>query len=105
MKKWFNQKISRQIMSAFYLILITLSVSSIAAYFYTNHQVMSAKTSLDAISERQERATSLWDDWQSLQYEMRGYIVFGDDAVLETVDEKKTIAGGTNTVVREKRDL
>lgn len=76
-------------MSAFYLILITLSVSSIAAYFYTNHQVMSAKTSLDAISERQERATSLWDDWQSLQYEMRGYIVFGDDAVLETVDEKK----------------
>ncbi len=92
-------------MSAFYLILITLSVSSIAAYFYTNHQVMSAKTSLDAISERQERATSLWDDWQSLQYEMRGYIVFGDDAVLETVDEKKTIAGGTNTVVREKRDL
>ncbi|MFZ0076765.1 MAG: ATP-binding protein [Exiguobacterium undae] len=88
MKKWFNQKISRQIMSAFYLILITLSVSSIAAYFYTNHQVMSAKTSLDAISERQERATSLWDDWQSLQYEMRGYIVFGDDAVLETVDEK-----------------
>ncbi|MET4655979.1 signal transduction histidine kinase/CHASE3 domain sensor protein [Exiguobacterium sp. PvP048] len=90
MKKWFNQKISRQIMSAFYLILITLSVSSIAAYFYTNHQVISAKTSLDAISERQERATSLWDDWQSLQYEMRGYIVFGDDAVLETINEKKS---------------
>ncbi len=76
-------------MSAFYLILITLSVSSVAAYFYTNHQVVSAKKSLDAISERQERATSLWDEWQSLQYEIRGYIVFGDDAVLETVNEKK----------------
>ncbi|MDI3234372.1 ATP-binding protein [Exiguobacterium antarcticum] len=88
MRKWFNQKISRQIMSAFYLILITLSVSSIAAYFYTNHQVMDAKKSLDAISERQERATTLWDNWQSLQYEMRGYIVFGDDAVLDLVEEK-----------------
>ncbi|WP_290772768.1 MULTISPECIES: ATP-binding protein [unclassified Exiguobacterium] len=89
MRKWFNQKISRQIMSSFYLILITLSVSSLAAYFYTNHQVMDAKQELDAISMREDRATKLWDDWQSLQYEMRGYIVFGDDAVLDVIDEKK----------------
>ncbi|KOP30454.1 histidine kinase [Exiguobacterium sp. BMC-KP] len=89
MKKWFNQKISRQIMSSFYLILIALSISSIAAYFYTNHQVAQAKQELDAISVREDRATKLWDDWQSLQYEMRGYIVFGDDAVLDVIDEKK----------------
>ncbi|QWB29866.1 HAMP domain-containing sensor histidine kinase [Exiguobacterium acetylicum] len=89
MRKWFNQKISRQIMSSFYLILIALSISSITAYFYTNHQVAQAKQELDAISVREDRATKLWDDWQSLQYEMRGYIVFGDDAVLDVIDEKK----------------
>lgn len=76
-------------MSSFYLILIALSISSIAAYFYTNHQVAQAKQELDAISVREDRATKLWDDWQSLQYEMRGYIVFGDDAVLDVIDEKK----------------
>jgi len=64
MKKWFNQKISRQIMSSFYLILIALSISSIAAYFYTNHQVAQAKQELDAISVREDRATKLWDNWQ-----------------------------------------
>jgi len=67
MRKWFNQKISRQIMSSFYLILITLSISSLAAYFYTNHQVTDAKQELYAIILREDRATNLWDDWQSLQ--------------------------------------
>lgn len=89
MKKWFNQKISRQIMLAFYLILLTLSLTSITAYFYTNQQVKDAQNSLNAISIREERATKLWDTWQSLQYEVQNYIVFGNDAVLDITDAKQ----------------
>ncbi len=76
-------------MFAFYLILLTLSLTSIAAYFYTSHQVADAESKLDAISTREERATKLWDTWQSLQYEVRGYVVFGDDAVLDVIDSKQ----------------
>ncbi|WP_214770942.1 HAMP domain-containing sensor histidine kinase [Exiguobacterium sp. s133] len=89
MNKWLNKKISRQIMFAFYLILLVLSTTSIAAYFYTNHQVANAESRIDDISTREDRATKLWDTWQSLQYEVRGYVVFGDDAVMDVIESKQ----------------
>lgn len=89
MKKWLNQKISRQIMFAFYLILLTLSITSITAYLYTDHQVEEAENNLKAISTREDRATKLWDTWQSLQYEVQNYIVFGNDAVIETIESRQ----------------
>ncbi|WP_214765333.1 MULTISPECIES: ATP-binding protein [unclassified Exiguobacterium] len=89
MRTWLNRTIGRQIMSAFYIILAMLLLTSAGVYFYTKQQVQEAKQELATLNEHRTNATNLYESWQSLQYEMRGFVLLGDDEMLEEIKTKQ----------------
>ncbi len=89
MRTWLNRTIGRQIMSAFYIILAMLLLTSAGVYFYTKQQVQEAKQELATLNEHRTNATNLYESWQSLQYEMRGFVLLGDDEMLEEIKAKQ----------------
>jgi len=89
MKSWLNRTIGRQIMSAFYMIILTLVLTSAGVYFYTKNQVQTSRQELLTLNDHRTRATNLYESWQSLQYEMRGFVLLGDEAMLEEIERKK----------------
>lgn len=89
MRTWLNRTIGRQIMSAFYIILAMLLLTSAGVYFYTKQQVQGVKQELATLNEHRTNATNLYESWQSLQYEMRGFVLLGDDEMLEEIKAKQ----------------
>lgn len=89
MKSWLNRTIGRQIMFAFYMIILTLVLTSAGVYFYTKNQVQDSRQELLTLNDHRTRATNLYESWQSLQYEMRGFVLLGDEAMLEEIERKK----------------
>ena len=91
MKSWIDQRIGRQFLFVFYLFIGLILLTSLAVYVYTENQIEQTTSSLENISERRTNATELFETWQSMQYEMRGYVLLGDDAMLERVQDKQVL--------------
>lgn len=91
MKSWIDQRIGRQFLFVFYLFIGLILLTSLAVYVYTENQIEQTTSSLENISERRTNATELFETWQSMQYEMRGFVLLGDDAMLERVQDKQVL--------------
>ncbi len=91
MKSWIDQRIGRQFLFVFYLFIGLILLTSLAVYVYTENQIEQTTSSLENISERRTNATELFETWQSMQYEMRGYVLLGDDTMLERVQDKQVL--------------
>ena len=81
MKIWLNRTIGRQIMFAFYSVFITLLLSTLCIYFYTKNQMIDSQKQLDTLSEHRTKATLLHESWLMLQYDVRGYALYGETSV------------------------
>lgn len=91
MKAWIDERIGRQFLFVFYLFIGLILLTSLAVYIYTENRIEQTTSSLENISERRTNATELFETWQSMQYEMRGYVLLGDDEMLARVKEKQEL--------------
>ncbi|WP_214755688.1 sensor histidine kinase [Exiguobacterium sp. s157] len=89
MNRWFKQKLGRDLMVVLYSFLALALVGSIFMYMYMEERVAESERRLQDVDQRIERLNTLWDDWQGVQYEARGYLVFGDTEALERAKEKE----------------
>lgn len=89
MKIWLNRTIGRQIMFAFYIVFITLLLSTLCIYFYTKNQMIDSQKQLDTLSEHRTKATLLHESWLMLQYDVRGYALYGETSVLNEINKEK----------------
>ncbi|TCI63265.1 cell wall metabolism sensor histidine kinase WalK [Exiguobacterium sp. SH0S2] len=85
MKHWIEQRISRQVLTVFYVLIVLISVPSLGTYFYTQQAIDETMVELERISEQRARATDLFETWQSMQYEMRGHVLLGEASLLDEV--------------------
>ncbi|WP_214731786.1 ATP-binding protein [Exiguobacterium sp. s195] len=83
MKRWFKQKLGRDIMVVLYSFLVIALVGSALTYVYIENRLEANEARLRQVDERVNRLTTLWDEWQADQYDTRGYLLFGDTASLE----------------------
>lgn len=90
MKRWIEQRISRQVLTVFYVLIALITVTSLGTYFYTQQAIQETTTELEHISEQRARATDLFETWQSMQYEMRGYVLLGEKDLLTQVRQAQT---------------
>ncbi|MCC5891174.1 ATP-binding protein [Exiguobacterium sp.] len=90
MKRWIEQRISRQVLTIFYVLVALITFTSLGTYFYTQQAVKATTVELERISEQRSRATDLFETWQSMQYEMRGHVLLGDEALLNEVRGAQT---------------
>lgn len=97
MKDWIDQRIGRQFLFVFYLFIGLILLTSLAVYVYTENRIEQTTSSLEQISERRTNATELFETWQSMQYEMRGYVLLGDEAMLTRVKEKQDVIEAQTT--------
>ncbi len=91
MKAWIDQRIGRQFLFVFYLFIGLILLTSLAVYVYTENRIEQTTTSLENVSERRTNATELFETWQSMQYEMRGYVILGDEEMLTRVKDKQAL--------------
>ncbi|AFS69851.1 ATP-binding protein [Exiguobacterium antarcticum] len=90
--QWINRKIGRQLMASFYIVLATLMISSLIVYNYTDTKLQETRQKLEDIRDRSARAGALWEEWQDLQFNMRGYALIGDREIYQKmVDQRATI--------------
>ena len=76
-------------MVVLYSFLAVALVGSIFMYMYMEERVAENERRLQDVDQRIERLNTLWDDWQGVQYEARGYLVFGDTEALERAKAKE----------------
>ncbi|WP_214892927.1 ATP-binding protein [Exiguobacterium sp. H66] len=88
--KWINRKIGRQLMASFYVVLATLMISSLVVYNYTDTRLQDTRAKLEDIRDRSARAGALWEEWQELQFNMRGYALMGDATLYEKIAAQQT---------------
>ncbi|TCI25780.1 HAMP domain-containing protein [Exiguobacterium sp. SH5S4] len=91
MKAWIDERIGRQFLFVFYLFIGLILLTSLAVYVYTENRIEETTSSLENVSERRTNATELFETWQSMQYEMRGYVLLGDEELLVRVKEKQVL--------------
>ncbi|EPE63361.1 HAMP domain protein [Exiguobacterium sp. S17] len=91
MKAWIDERIGRQFLFVFYLFIGLILLTSLAVYVYTENKIEQTTSSLENVSERRTNATELFETWQSMQYEMRGYVLLGDEELLARVKEKQDL--------------
>lgn len=89
MKKWFNQKLGRDIMVVLYSFLIFALVGSMITYVYIEDRLEANEEKLRQVDERVNRLTTMWDDWQADQYDTRGYLLFGDVEALNRASKNE----------------
>jgi len=90
MKRWIEARISRQVLTIFYVLVALITFTSLGTYFYTQQAIKETTVELERISEQRSRATDLFETWQSMQYEMRGHVLLGEDALLNEVRSAQT---------------
>lgn len=83
MKHWIEQRISRQVFAIFYLLIALITFTSIGTYLYTQRTIDTTTAELERISSHRSHATNLFETWQSMQYEMRGHVLLGEQALLD----------------------
>lgn len=91
MKSWIDERIGRQFLFVFYLFTALVLLTSIAVYMYAEQRIEQTTSALEQISERRTNATELFETWQSMQYEMRGYVLLGEEEMLARVKEKQVL--------------
>ena len=89
MNRWFKQKLGRDIMVVLYSFLALALVVSIFAYSYVENRLDQNEARLRDLDNRIERLNSLWDEWQTSQYDTRGYLLFGDESMIEAARAKE----------------
>ena len=85
MKRWIEQRISRQVLATFYILIVLITLTSVGTYLYTKQTIQETTVELERISEQRARATDLFETWQSMQYELRGHVLLGEEALLNEV--------------------
>ncbi len=71
------------------MIFLTLLLTTGGVYLYTKQQVDESRQELKMLNEHRTRATDLYESWQSMQYEMRGFVLLGDEEMLKEIEAKK----------------
>jgi len=72
-------------MASFYVVLATLMISSLIVYNYTDTKLQATRAKLEDIRDRSARAGSLWEEWQDVQFNMRGYALMGNGELYNQV--------------------
>lgn len=85
--KWINHTIGRQLMFAFYMVFVALSITSGIVYFYTEQKIDQANATFDDLRERRTNANSLASEWTVAQSNVKSYLLTGSQ---ETLDAVKT---------------
>lgn len=83
--KWINHTISRQLMFAFYMVFIVLSVTSGIVYFYTEQKITQANATFDDLNKRRTNANALASEWSFAQTNVRTYMLTGSKETLESL--------------------
>ena len=65
--KWINHTIGRQLMFAFYMVFVALSITSGIVYFYTEQKIDQANATFDDLRERRTNANALANEWTVAQ--------------------------------------
>ncbi|TCI44126.1 HAMP domain-containing protein [Exiguobacterium sp. SH3S2] len=89
MNKWFKQKLGRDITTVLYSFLALALVGSMIMYVQMETRVRENEARLQQVDERINRLNTFWDEWQSAQYDSRGYLLFGDVEALERAQSKE----------------
>lgn len=90
MIKWIRRRIGRQLLAVFYTVLVLVSVTSFFVYDYMEGRIESSRNNLEMISEQNRRADTLWDNWQTVQFGLRGFVIFGDQDRFNEVEDLRT---------------
>lgn len=90
MIKWIRRRIGRQLLAVFYIVLLLVSVTSFFVYDYMETRIESSRTDLETISEKNRRADTLWDNWQTVQFGLRGFVIFGDQERFNEIEALRT---------------
>ncbi len=72
-------------MASFYVVLATLMISSLIVYNYTDTKLQATREKLEDIRDRSARAGALWEEWQDVQFNMRGYALMGNEELYTQV--------------------
>lgn len=72
-------------MASFYVVLATLMISSLIVYNYTDTKLQATRAKLEDIRDRSARAGTLWEEWQDVQFNMRGYALMGNEELYTQV--------------------
>ncbi len=72
-------------MASFYVVLATLMISSLIVYNYTDTKLQATRAKLEDIRDRSARAGALWEEWQDVQFNMRGYALMGNEELYTQV--------------------
>ncbi len=83
--KWINQKIGRQLMFAFYMVFIALSLTSAIVYNYTERKIDQTNAAFDDLRERRTNANTLANEWTLVQSNVKSYVLFGTPEMLDTI--------------------
>ncbi|MCT4793685.1 histidine kinase, partial [Exiguobacterium artemiae] len=83
--KWINQKIGRQLMFAFYMVFIALSLTSAIVYTYTERKIDQTNATFDDLRERRTNANTLANEWTLVQSNVKSYVLFGTPEILDTI--------------------
>lgn len=90
MIKWIRRRIGRQLLAVFYVVLLLVSVTSFFVYDYMETRIESSRSDLETISEKNRRADTLWDNWQNVQFGLRGFVIFGDQERFDEIEALRT---------------
>lgn len=83
--RWINRTISRQLMFAFYMVFIILSVTSGIVYFYTEKEIDQANVKFNDLNERRTNADALASEWTFAQSNAKSYLLSGSEKNLDAI--------------------
>jgi CHASE3 domain sensor protein len=90
MMNWSRRRIGRQLLTVLYAVLIVVSITSFFVDDYMEGRIETTKQNLETISEQNRRANDLWDNWQTVQFGLRGFVIFGDQDRFDEVQALRT---------------
>jgi len=90
MVNWIRRRIGRQLLTVFYAVLIVVSITSFFVYDYMEGRIETSKQNLETISEQNRRANDLWDNWQTVQFGLRGFVIFGNQERFDEIQALRT---------------
>lgn len=90
MINWIRRRIGRQLLAVLYVLLFLVSMTSFMVYGYMENRIESSRDNLEVISEQNRRADHLWDNWQNVQFGLRGFVIFGNQERFDQIQELRT---------------
>jgi len=90
MMNWIRRRIGRQLLTVFYAVLVIVSITSFFVYDYMEGRIETSQKNLETISEQNRRANDLWDNWQAVQFGLRGFVIFGNQERFDEIQDLRT---------------